>query len=275
VGIALIVPFSIAALLLPIPPEIKVALSITPLIIPGYYATKTEELIKKREMFYPAFIRSLGTSTAGTGKETTFALKKLRFYKFGPLTDNINDLYKRLALRIDKRLAWKTFGSETGSDLISKFNDLYVDGTEVGGNAKKISRIISENFLRMLSLRKKRFLAASTTSGILYGSMIFIAFPLYILIWVISIMNNMFAEIAPISQEYSFLGMFSGAMISLQTLRIIMFSLVMAHVVVATAIKKVVSASSNVKVLYDAVIMTWVGAVTSVITYTAVNHIIL
>ncbi len=274
-GIGLIAPSTIVAMLLPIPFEIKVAISITPLIIPGYYATKTEDLIKKKESFYPAFIRSLGTSTAGTGKETTFALKKLRFYKFGPLTDNINDLYKRLALRIDKRLAWKNFGAETGSDLISKFNDLYVDGTEVGGNAKKISRIISENFLKMLSLRKKRFLAASTTSGLLYGSMVFIPFPLYILIWVISIMNNMFAEISPISQEYSFLSLFSGSFMNLQVLRIIMFSMVMAHVGVATAIKKVMSASSNVKVLYDAVIMTWIGAATAVITYMVVSNIML
>ncbi len=274
-GISLIPVFVIIALILPVPFELKVAISISPLIIPGHYGAKTEEMIKKKEFFYPAFMRSLGTSAAGTGKETTFALKKLRYYKFGPLSEHINDLYNRLALRIDKHLAWKTFGAETGSDLISKFNDLYVDGTEVGGNAKEISKIISDNFLKMLALRKKRFLAASTTSGLLYGSMVFIPLPLYILVWVISLMNNMFIEIAPISEEYAFLSIFSGTMLNIDFLRIVMFGLVMGHVAVATAIKKVISASSNIRVLYDAVIMTWIGTLTAVITMMVINNIMI
>ena len=274
-GILLCIPTAIVAIFLPIPVEIKIALSITPLIIPGYYATKMEEIIKRKEMFYSPFIRSLGTSASGTGKETTFALKKLRFYKFGPLTENINDLYKRLALRIDKRLAWKIFGAETGSDLISKFNDLYVDGTEVGGNAKSISKIISDNFIKIISLRKKRFLAASTTSGLLYGSMIFITFPLYVLIWVVTLMGRMFAEIAPITEQYTFLSLFYGSMIGVDILRILMYTIVFIHIVIATAIKKVVSASSNIKVLYDIVIMTWVAAITAVLTYYVIGSILL
>ncbi len=274
-GVSLTIITFFVAFLLPIPFEFQVALAITPLIIPGHYATKMEAHIKNKEMFYPSFIRSLGTSASGTGKETTFALKKLRYYKFGPLTKHINDLYNRLALRIDKHLAWKTFGAETGSDLISKFNDLYVDGTEVGGDAKKISEIISENFLKILALRKKRFLAASTTSGLLYGSMVFITFPLYVLMWVVALMNNMFAEIAPISQEYSFLSLFTGTMISIQLMRVLLFALVIVHTVIAAAIKKVVSASSNVKVLYDLVVMIWVGAITAVISATVMNSIMI
>ena len=265
-GGTLCIPFAIIAFFLPIPYEIKVAFTLTPLIIPGYYATKTEALIKKREEFYPAFIRSLGTSASGVGKETTFALKKLRFYKFGPLTDNINDLYKRLSLRVDKRQSWKIFGAETGSDLISKFNDLYVDGTDVGGDPRKISTIISENFLKILSLRKKRFLAASTTSGLLYGSTVFVSFPLYVLVWVIAFMNNMFMEIAPVAEEYSFLSLFYGGMIGIEALRILMFSMVMAHVFIASGIKKVLSASNTPKVLFDMVIMMWIGSLTAVVT---------
>ena len=274
-GIGLCIPMFIIAYFLPLPFEIQLSLSLTPLAIPGYYASKIEKIIKKRDMFYPAFIRSLGISTSGTGKETTYALKKLRFYKFGPLTENINNLYKRLALRIDKRLAWKTFGAETGSDLISKFNDLYVDGTEVGGDAKKISKIISDNFLKMLSLRKKRFLAASTTSGLLYGSMVFITFPLYVLIWVVALINNMFVEINPISQEYPFLSLFYGTSLSFQVLRILMFSMIVLHVIVATVIKKVISASSGIKVLLDSVVMIWIGALTAVITSVIISAIML
>jgi len=274
-GILLCIPVGGVAFILPIPFEIKVALTITPLIIPGHYATKMENTIKKREMFYPAFIRSLGMSASGTGKETTFALKKLRFYKFGPLSTNINNLYKRLALRIDKRLSWKIFGSETGSDLISKFNDLYVDGTEVGSDPKSMSQIISENFLKILSLRKKRFLAASTTSGLLYGSMVFVTLPLYVLVWVVTLMGNMFAELNPVSQEFSYLSFFYGNNFNVDILRYLMFSVVIVHIAVSTAIKKVLSATNNIKVLYDAVLLSWIGAITAVLTYIFIGSILL
>ena len=274
-GILLCIPVGAVVVLLPIPFEIKVALSITPLIIPGYYATKMENTIKKREMLYPAFIRSLGMSASGTGKETTFALKKLRFYKFGPLGTNINNLYKRLALRIDKRLSWKIFGSETGSDLISKFNDLYVDGTEVGSDPKSMSQIISENFLKIVSLRKKRFLAASTTSGLLYGSMVFVTLPLYVLVWVVTLIGNMFTEISPVSQEFSDLSFFYGNNFSVDILRYLMFSVVIVHIAVSTVIKKVLSATNNIKILYDVVILTWIGAITAVLTYIFIGSILL
>ncbi|NIP34118.1 MAG: type II secretion protein F, partial [Thermoplasmata archaeon] len=55
--------------------------------------------------------------------------KKLSYHDFGPLTDDIQSLYKRVAMRIDRQRAWQLFGAETNSELISKFSEMFSEGT--------------------------------------------------------------------------------------------------------------------------------------------------
>ena len=105
----------------------------------------------------------------------------------------------------------------------------------------------------------------------LYGSTVFVSFPLYVLVWVIAFMNGMFNEIAPVAHEYSFLSLFYGGLVSIDALRVLMFSMVMAHVFIATAIKRILSASNTPKVLFDMVIMLWIGSITAVVTSFVMN----
>jgi len=188
IPIAVLVPFPYfkeAPLLL------KLAVGLTPLLYPGLTVNIEEGVIKRRDENYSAFIRSLGTSAAGMGKETTMALEKMRWYAFGPLTKNISDLYKRLSLRIDKLKAWKIFGAETGSDLILKFNDLYVEGSKVGGNTKTISQIISANFVKILNLRKKKYQKSEATTYLYYGVTAGITVTLFVSYVIVLLMVNL------------------------------------------------------------------------------------
>jgi flagellar protein FlaJ len=186
--IVLLVPFPY---LKDAPMLLKLAIGFTPLLYPGLSVNVEEGIIKRRDENYSAFIRSLGTSAAGMGKETTMALEKMRWYAFGPLTRNISDLYKRLSLRIDKLKAWKRFGAETGSDLILKFNDLYVEGSRVGGNTKTISQIISANFVKILNLRKKKYQKAEATTYLYYGVTAGITVTLFVSYVIVILMVNL------------------------------------------------------------------------------------
>ncbi len=156
----------------------------TPLMVPGLYARYLEELIKKREMTFAAFLRTLGHSAHTKGIEAVKALEKLRRHDFGALTGNIRDLYARLVTRIDSEVSWNMFGAETQSDMISKFCKMYVEGARLGANTKEISSLISDNFTRILSARKMRYLSSKVMNlmlGVLVFSLSFTAFLVYLI----------------------------------------------------------------------------------------------
>jgi len=53
-------------------------------------------------------------------------------------------------------VTWAYFSGESGSQLIYEFCNIFVDVTKLGGDPEKACEIISENFPRLLHLRKLR-----------------------------------------------------------------------------------------------------------------------
>ncbi|MEM2900174.1 MAG: type II secretion system F family protein, partial [Thermoplasmata archaeon] len=188
-----------------LPIQFAIALTFTPLILPGLYINWEEEQITRRDENYPSFIRSLGISAETKGRDISYALKGLRIHDFGPLTKNINDLYKRTAMRINRIKSWHYFGAETGSELISKFSEMYVEGTGTGGNPKQIAQIISDNFIKIIALRMHRFKTSANLTGILYGLCVAIVFVLFMTLQVVNNFYNLFQAIDFKSTELTFL----------------------------------------------------------------------
>jgi len=164
---------------------LALAYILTPWLVLGHFINREEDKIKRRDDNFAAFLRSLGAAVAATSKDITVPLGKLRRHDFGPLTKNVDDLYKRLSLRIDRPRAWEYFSAETLSELISKFTEMYVEGIKAGGSPKKVSAIISENFLRIVGLRRMKYDSASTLTGILYGLAFAISFVLYMTLMIL------------------------------------------------------------------------------------------
>ncbi|MEM4308150.1 MAG: type II secretion system F family protein [Thermoplasmata archaeon] len=261
----LILPSTFLYLFFAIPLYILVPLIFSPLALTGYLADKEEEIIIRRDENFPSFIRSLGSSAGAMGKETTYALKKLRQYRFGPLTKNIDDLYKRLNLRINKSLAWKLFGIESGSDLISKFNALYVEGTHIGGNPKQISQIISDNFLTIVGLRKHKYQVSATTSGILYGLTAGITFPLYISLYLSNWIQRLMNSVAP-PEEYPFLNILHGTVFDTFWLTVICLFVVCVHSFLSAYMLKILKGSHPYVMLKHYCIMLWISGITAAIS---------
>ncbi|MEM4160430.1 MAG: type II secretion system F family protein [Thermoplasmata archaeon] len=261
----LLFPASLLYIFVSVPLYILVPFVFTPLAFTGYLADKEEEIIIRRDENFPSFIRSLGSSAGAMGKETTFALKKLRQYRFGPLTKNIDDLYKRLNLRINKNLAWKLFGIESGSDLISKFNALYVEGTHIGGNPRQISQIISDNFITIVGLRKHKYQVCSTTAGILYGLTAGITFPLYISLYLSGWIQRLMSSVAP-PEEYPFLNILHGTVFDATWLMIISLFVICVHSFLSAYMLKILKGSHPYVMLRHFCIMLWISGFTAAIS---------
>lgn len=180
---------------------IVTALAASPLIVPGYLANKEETQIKRRDDNFPAFIRSMGASTAARGGDERAVLRHLRHHDFGPLTDTIRGLYTRLQLRIDDEMAWELFTTEAGSTLIDRFTQMYDEAVEAGGSPQRIGHLISTNMVRIIGLRKLRYELSGGFRGTMFGIAVGASFALFIGVGVIDMLSGLFSQFSEIGAD--------------------------------------------------------------------------
>lgn len=248
---------------------IAIALCLTPLVYTGKVCRNIEKSIRRRDENFPAFIRSLGSSAGARGGVIDEALKALRIHDFGPLTKDVNELYKRLNTRIDKFKSWEFFAANTGSNLIQRFCVMFVEATNLGGKPEIIGDIIAANFHRIVTLRKKRVQSASSLVGVLYGLTGGIGFTMYISVGVIDLMQSMFSsvEMPP--------GMSMGMVLytdigNIETLSLMVLFIMIAHSLMSAILVRVVDGGHMLSSTIDFVIMVWISGISAVVTRTAV-----
>lgn len=177
-----------------LPVTILFASSLTPLLITGIIAQKEENKIKRFDENFGAFIRSLGGMSGARSGLILESLRVLVTHDFGPLSDNIKRLYRRLNLQIKTQKAWEHFAAGTGSNLIERFATMFVEGTNLGGKPDIIGNIISINFMEILSMRKLRYSSASGLVGILYGMTLGLAVTMFLSISIIAMLSKLFSN---------------------------------------------------------------------------------
>ncbi|MEA1984543.1 MAG: archaellar assembly protein FlaJ [Euryarchaeota archaeon] len=256
-----------------ITPPIAIAISLTPLIYTGHMAKTIEKGIRRRDDNYPAFIRSLGSSAGARGGVIDEALKALRAHDFGPLTNDVNNLYKQLTTRIDKFKSWNHFAANTGSNLIQRFSVMFVEATNLGGKPEVIGDIIADNFYRITALRKKRYQSASSMVGVLYGLTGGIAFTLYISVGVVELMQSMFSTMDMSS------GMSIGMVVyvdigSTETMGLMVVFIMIAHSLLSAMLIRVVDGGHMFGAATDFVAMAWIGGISAVVTKVGVSSLL-
>ncbi len=117
--------------------------------------------ISKRDEAFTTFIRSLGAIKAGAGVSVAEALSRIDQKNLGELKDLAMQLYRRLSMGLDPKLCWERFIGESGSYLIHKLTSIFVDATDLGGDADVVGEIVSSSNLEMVLLRLKRDLISS------------------------------------------------------------------------------------------------------------------
>jgi len=256
-----------------IPVPFIVALTVTPLIIPGYMSRKEEAVIRDKDKNAPSFIMSLGASASARGGDILESLKFLTAHDFGPLTKDVKNLYKRLKTRINKKRAWEKFSIETGSNLIYRFTDMFVEAIGLGSDPKDVAEIIADNFTIINTLRAKRAQTSSSFVGIAYGVIIGIAFSLYISFGVVQSMNTLYSKL-------HISGSFVGGILhtvpasNLAVLNAVVFFILLIHAIVSSMAIKVMDGGRFMSSLVHLVGMTWVAAIAGYVSHTVMINML-
>ena len=132
---------------------ILVGVILAPLGIIGYI---DDHNITLRDNDFTTFIRTLGAVTGGKATTAVYALRAIDHKSFMALEPLINSVYSKMNLGLDERQTWDRFIGESGSDLIHKYLNIYLDTIRLGGPADPIGKIVGSSMHDQVLLREKK-----------------------------------------------------------------------------------------------------------------------
>jgi len=256
-----------------LPRPLYMAIPVTPLAIPGVVFRVHEERIKSRDDEFPSFIRALGASETAKQSTTTAVLKTLRKKDFGPLTEDVDDLFKRLNMRLEPDRAWEYFTSNTRSYLIQKFSEMYLVGRQMGGEPKQLGELISENMNHVNQLRQQRQQATVTMIGLLYGITAASSFAFFIGFKIVDILAGMSLELGS-NASFSAAQLIHTQVYDLPLIQFLLLGVVMINAVLSSLIIRTVDGGHKVNALLHFVMLTWIGCVVAVLTMSVVGGLL-
>ncbi len=245
------------------------AAAVTPLAIVGLYANKEENIVFKRDKAYPSFIRALGSTIFARQGGVISSLMALRVHDFGVLQQTIINLYRRLRLGSEKMFSWTRFAGESGSNLITYFTHIFAESVYIGGNAEKIGRIISDNFLRILNLRKLRIQLAAGMRGALYGALVGFVVTIYMSATITEILSGMFSGAFQSDQiSGNAAALFASVLpavppVDMVTIGMYIAFMIIIHSLISSAVIKMIDGGKIEAMFIDFPLMMWIGAVLS------------
>ena len=250
----------------PLPLPMYAAIPITPLLIPGLVIRREEQKIKARDGEFPSFIRALGATEGAKQSTTSTVLSTLRKKDFGPLTDDVDNLYKRLNMRIETTEAWRHFTAECRSHLIQTFSEMYLVGREMGGSPKLLGELISENMNEVLQLRQSRNQATTTLIGLLYGITAASTFAFFIGLQVVNILASMSLDLQTGSSDFDVGTLINTEVYNIPLIEFLLIVIIMFGAMLSALMVRTVDGGHKLNTYVHFVALTWVGAITGTLT---------
>jgi len=247
-----------------IPLSILMAMPTTPFLIPGYIMGKQESRVRDRDKEFVSFIRALGAVETVKQTSTANVLASLRRKDFGNLTQNIDNLYKRLNMRIDTTRSWRLFADETGSYLIQKFGDMYVFGRRLGGDPKALGNVISGNMNEVMTLREKRQQSTKTIVGVLYGLTAALVFAFFVSMEVVEMLLDITGDMDMLD-EMGMQLLYTEGYDVLQ-IRYMLLIVVLLNALFASIMIRVTDRGHFLNSLTHFTLLTWLGGLTAWVT---------
>ncbi len=239
------------------------AIAVTPMVVPGLVLRVERKKISKRDEEFPSFIRGLGATESAKQSTTSAVLADMRGKDFGVLTPNIDDLYRRLNMRIDPSIAWANFAADTRSFLIQKYSEMYLVGRRMGGDPKELGELISENMNEILQLRQRRRQATVTLIGLLYGITAAATFAFYIGLQVVRVLANISGDLdagGTAATELINTSTYDIPVIEFLILAVVLFNAMLSSLMIRTA-----DGGHKANAFVHFVLLVWVGGVVSVV----------
>jgi archaeal flagellar protein FlaJ len=243
-----------------------VTLAALPLFVVGVIAIQEENVIFARDKAYPPFIRAVGGTIYVRGGGVVSALGALQVHDFGQLQPMMTNLYRRLRLGTEKMRGWLYFSAETGSALIYHFTRIFYESIYLGGNGEKIGRLISDNFSKLLNLRKLRLQLASSMRGALYGGLVGFVVTVYMAATITDMLAKLFGSaLSSDDASGSASQLFNSILpqippVDINVVSMYIAIMVIVHAIAASLIIKVIDGGKWEAMFFDFVIMLVVGS---------------
>jgi flagellar protein FlaJ len=109
-----------------------------------------------RDNDFSTFIRSLGAIMGGQGTTAVHALATIDRKSLVALEPLVNAVYSQMNLGLDSRQIWDKFIGDSGSDLIYKYLNIYLDTIILGGPPDAIGTVVGSSMLEQTLLREKK-----------------------------------------------------------------------------------------------------------------------
>jgi flagellar protein FlaJ len=132
---------------------ILIAILIGPL---GALAFTDDHNITLRDNDFATFIKTFGAVMGGKATTAVYALRSIDHKSFMALEPLLNSVYSKMNLGLDNRQIWDRFIGESGSDLIYKYLNIYLDTVRLGGPPEPIGKIVGSSMNEQVLLREKR-----------------------------------------------------------------------------------------------------------------------
>ncbi len=241
--------------------------------------------ISKRDEAFTGFIRSLGAIISGAGVSIAEALSRIDQKNLGELKDLAMQLYRRLSFGLDPKLCWERFIGESGSYLIHKLTNIFIDAADMGGDTDTIGEIVSSSNLEMVLLRLKRELISNGFVNLvipLHAAMVgLLIFIVKILSKFMTLISTMFAtQMAGIGSATDVLGKLSSISglnmgifggIPSQLLNIYLLAVVLILTFTNTLACKVVKGGANYLLYYYGSILSITSGVLMILLPKIIN----
>ncbi|WP_135825940.1 archaellar assembly protein FlaJ [Halorussus ruber] len=247
-----------------IPLPFYAAIPTTPLLIPGMVVRSEEEHIKERDEEFTSFIRALGATETAKQSTTTKVLESLRGKDFGALTDNVDDLYKRLNMRIEPSMAWRHFTADSRSYLIQKFSEMFLVGRQMGGDPKQLGELISSNMNEVLQLRERRAQSTVTLIGVLYGITAASTFAFFIGLEIVQVLSSM--SIGLDSSQLDITTIIHTDVYDIPTIEYLLVIIILLNSVLSSLMVRIADGGHKVNAYMHFVLLTWTSSSIAVFT---------
>lgn len=112
--------------------------------------------ITVRDTDFSTFIRSFGAIMGGQGTTAVYALATIDRKSLTALEPLINAVYSQMNLGLDSRQIWDKFIGDSGSNLINKYLNIYLDTITLGGPPEPIGTVVGSSILEQTLLREKK-----------------------------------------------------------------------------------------------------------------------
>jgi flagellar protein FlaJ len=109
-----------------------------------------------RDNDFSTFIRSLGAVMGGQGTTAVYALAAIDKRSLVALEPLVNSVYSKMNIGLDDKQVWDKFIGESGSNLIYKYLNIYLDTVTLGGPPDAIGTVVGSSMLEQTLLREKK-----------------------------------------------------------------------------------------------------------------------